>query len=208
MRRLTPIFELNLQIKFLMKKYLLVLLMVLFSNLSWGQNQAFYAPLDSLPRITIKKSVPLLALSIYFGGFFIANCNHYLVNGHDFYGTAPLKSYLYTPKDSMIIGLYQKHRNNRTIWLASAPVATVAGTVAFAYLIISVFSPRYSGTATPYLVVAYSVLGLSLGTRIASFSQLRRAVNIYNFKYASKTRLSLGIAPASSGVGLGVVARF
>ena len=207
-RKLALIFEGNLQTKFFMKKYLFVLLLALCLLTNGLQAQEFYAKLDSLPPITIKKNIPLVAASVYFGGYLFANCNHYLVANHDFYGTSPLQFYLYAPQDSTIINLYQKHRSNRTIWLITSPVAATAGVFAFAYLIASIFKPSYAASAAPYLVIGYAALGVSLATRITSFSQLRRAVNLYNFKYASKTRLSLGVAPASSGAGLGIVARF
>lgn len=163
---------------------------------------------DTLPPIQIKKNIPLLLLSIYTSYYLLVNANYYKVGNRTYYSTAPLKSFLSAPGDSVIIDLYQKHRSNRVVWFATTSAGTLIFSYGFIAGIASVFGGSDGSSAGGYLMLGGALAAVGVITRIISFKQLRQAVKIYNNAYAQKPKLSFSVQPASSGVGVGLVAKF
>lgn len=173
---------------------------------------------DTLPPILMKTEPSLVALSIVGGMFFLpgaylyVGCHSYSINGKKKYVPSVVKPYLLATRDQNLQELYKRHRQNRITWYTATSGGLFLAAVGFVQAIISIIDPNYGREGATLLLLG---TGLTVGgqvARIISFSQLRKAVNLYNTTYANtnahrRVSLHLGL-PSRTPAGGALYLRF
>lgn len=162
---------------------------------------------DSLPPISIKKNIPLFAISIITGYYLLgANANEYYIGNKSFTSNRELKPYLEVIKDEEVNNLYQSHRNLRPVYFGLNSVGMVVYIAGIAKSFSKVFSQtNYNDSNKPNELIVGGILMIAGGviTRIVSFSNLHKSVNRYN-----QLRTPINLGASSSGIGLGLTKSF
>ena len=196
-----------------MKKYLLLLLLIstILPKIKAQDSLRVSSRLDSFPTITIKKNVPLFALSIISGYWLMgANANEYTIGTEKNLSNKPLKFYYDKFGDKQILTDYQIHRRTRPIYL----IGQNAGILIYFGGIIQAFSTTFTYYNTPNtksslerggytILFGVGVILASTIIRINSFSHLHKANKRYN-QLITKPKTAFDIKPSQDGLGVGL----
>ncbi|WP_247237438.1 hypothetical protein [Telluribacter sp. SYSU D00476] len=160
---------------------------------------------DSLPPIYMRVmpsriilSLASLFLPIVPGTGLFLGWHAYTIEGRIRFTPKAVKPYFLATQDQRLLDLYQRHRNNRTVWYTATAGGVVVGAIGFAQLFVSIFRPANLSAATTKLIIGGGLLGGGQIARVVSFRQLRKAVNLYNDQYAvPPKRVSLHVGLSS-----------
>ncbi len=166
---------------------------------------------DTLPAITMKFEPAYILI------YFLVPGTALFVGGHSYKIKEEMKilpsslaPYFKAARDPLITNFYQNQKNYRTAWYVAAGAGTVVVSIGFAHAIASIFDPGNARAANNYLLLGGGFFLSSIGFRVACFRNMRKAVNLYNYKYATPTNavsLELGL-PSSTPAGLGLYVKF
>ncbi|GAB3170969.1 hypothetical protein GCM10027291_23230 [Telluribacter humicola] len=122
----------------------------------------------------------------------------YTIQGQTRFTSKAVLPYFAATQDQYLLNMYQRHRNNRTVWYTGTAGGVVVGAVGFAQLFVSIFRPANLSAATNKLIIGGGLLGIGQIARVVSFRQLRKGVNLYNDQYAlPPKRVSLHVGLSS-----------
>lgn len=160
---------------------------------------------DSLPYIYMRvlPSRVILSLASLFipivpGTGLFLGWHSYTIEGKIKLTPKAVKPYFAATQDQNLLNMYQRHRNNRTVWYTATAGGVVVGAIGFVQLFVSAFRPAQLSAATTKLIVGGGLLGGGQLARVVSFRQLRKAVNLYNDRYAvPPKRVSLHVGLSS-----------
>lgn len=166
---------------------------------------------DTLPAITMKFEPAYLILWVVVPGAGLFLGGHsYEINGRKRSLASSVAPYFRATGDAQLSELYKASNRNRILWYTLSATGGIVGGVGFAHGIASIFNPEYSRSASTYLLTGAGLLAGGLAARVVCFRKLRRAINLYNYQYASpRQALSLKVGlSAQTAMGLGVSMKF
>ncbi|HEV7347116.1 hypothetical protein [Telluribacter sp.] len=168
-----------------------------------------------LPPITMRVELGLVAVSIIGGmvgvpAYLFMGYHSYSIEGRKSFNQKAVVPYFLATRDAQLPELYRKHQQNRIIWYTATTGGGVLAYVGFVQLLLSILDPSMTNAAGTNLLLGSGLLVGGQVARVISFRQLRKAVNLYNYQYATpqkRVSLQLGL-PSQYPAGGAVYLRF
>lgn len=165
---------------------------------------------DTFPVITMKfEPLSLIAYVVLPGAALYAGGHSYQINEKKHIFSSDVKPYFDATGDAVLHDLYKKQKLNRILWYSAISAGQVVLAVGFFQrLSFFYFLPVYDNHNNNYLYWAGGLTLGSIGARVLCFRYMRKAINLYNFRYAEKVpkvSVQLGLSsytPAGIGIRL------
>lgn len=168
---------------------------------------------DTLPAIRMKFETLFLIPFVMVPGTAVFVGGHsYQIRDKKLFLASAVKPYFDAARDPVLTDLYNRHRRNRIIWYGALAAGGAVLSVGFFQILIPVVMLNASAarSVNSYFWWGGGLAVAGTAARVVCFRQLRKGVNLYNYRYAGKSpRVSLHVGlPSATPGGLALYLKF